>query len=223
MSLFFDIGACHGDASWAALQQGYTKIVGVEAAPKMFKQYSNNYRDYTHVVQPLNLAASDQDGKTISFYECVEPGLSTTNIDWLTEDISPYKGKQYEEVTATTVTIDTLAKIYGNPDLVKIDVEGAEPQVIKGIVRSRPKLLTFEWVDVYLNQAEDALDYLKTLGYTQLSPQFITHHLQVPGSWWSIEMRPQWIIDELKDAWTSGGWREANLRPTADAGMIWVR
>ena len=135
----------------------------------------------------------------------------------------PYNGKPYRETVATTITIDTLATIYGEPDLIKIDVEGAEWSVFNGMTK-KYGTVTFEWTDATINEHIKQLHYLRSLGYTEVAPQFIEHHLQKPDKWFKIGSLNlhAWLITN-GDLWESGYWKKSNLRPTADVGMMWVR
>jgi FkbM family methyltransferase len=218
--LLFDIGANRGDATVAGLEKGY-KVVAVEAAPKIYKELVKNFI-YNPNVIPIKFAVADMDYETIEFYEAEEDGLSTLNKEWLTNEVMPYAGKAFHTVKATTITVDTLAQIYGEPDLIKIDVEGAEWVVLKGI--SKPYSLTFEWTDITLDQHEKQLMYLKSLGYTEFGPQFIEHHLQQPKEWYKIgAWTLRQYIQHNAHNWVDGGWKESGLRPTSDVGMCWVR
>jgi FkbM family methyltransferase len=220
--LLFDIGANRGDAVIAGLGKGFTKIIAVEAASRVFAQLVANFI-YEEKVTPLKFAVSDSDNKTIKFFECAEDGLSTLNIDWLTKDGMPYKGKPYRECEVSTIKLDTLCEVYGKPDLIKIDVEGAEWDVLHGLTENHG-ILAFEWTDVTIGEHCAQLEYLESIGYSEVAPQFIVNHLDEPTEWFSIKgfHIDDWVIDH-KDAWTDGGWKVANLRPTADVGMIWVR
>ncbi len=223
--LLFDIGANRGDAVVAGLQRGFNKIIAVEAAPKVFAQLVANFI-YEPKVIPLKFAVSNVDDERITFFECVEDGLSTLNEDWLTDESLPYAGKEYRTIEVTTVTVDSLVELYGKPDLMKIDVEGAEWDVFYGI-SDNYGMLTFEWTDVTLDQHMEQLLYLQDIGYTEFAPQFITHHLEEPTVWFPLESEhidalPTWVEQQGK-LWTAGEWKVANLRPTADVGMIWVR
>jgi hypothetical protein len=132
----------------------------------------------------------------------------------------PYNGKVYRTVKATTITIDTLAKIYGEPDLIKIDVEGAEWFVFNGMTKKYGKL-AFEWTYETLDQHEEQLKYLKNIGYDSFAPQFIENHLEEPSNWYPIGSLTKWVNDNSKK-WIDGEWKKSNLRPTADVGMVWV-
>lgn len=222
--LLFDIGANRGDATLAGLQKGYD-VVAVEPAPKVFGELVKNFI-YNPRVTPLRYAVSDEDYKTVEFYECVEDGLSTTNLDWLTKEGLPYAGKAYRTVQATTITIDTLADKFGPPDLIKIDVEGAEWSVLKGMKRRYP-MLTMEWTLETLDEHESQLDYLFSLGYTECAPQYIVNHLEEPELWGELteDNARQLLIwhQSTSDEWIESEWQKAGLRPTADVGMLWVR
>jgi FkbM family methyltransferase len=223
--LLFDVGANRGDATLAGLEQGY-RVIALEAAPRVFSELVGNFI-YNPNVVPLRMAVSDKNGERLKFYEADEDGLSSLNQDWLTKDGMPYKGKPHREVEVNTITIDTLADTYGNPDLIKIDVEGAEWQVMKGMTRHYGGLLCFEWTFETMHQHEDQLDYLFTLGYREMAAQYIVKHLQEPDDWGNMQSDN---VNQLNawhqltsDEWIEGGWKVANLRPTADVGMLWVR
>jgi len=223
--IFFDIGANKGEATWAALfLKGFTNVIALEPAPKVFYQLVFNYKDDSRVI-PYRLAASSTTGDVVDFYECVEDGLSTLNEEWLTGDMYRYKGKEYEIIKATTVKLDDLIYEYGTPELIKIDVEGGEDLVFAGYTGKAPKLC-FEWT------LEDVPKHIKQLerlsmvnGYTEFALQYIEHHLDEPTEYRPITAArdlPKWI-EETAPAWENGGWKGAGLRSSADVGMIWVR
>jgi len=221
--ILFDIGANRGDATIAGLAKGY-KVLALEPAPRIFGQLVKNFI-YESGVIPLKMAVSDVDNSTVEFYEADEDGLSTLNKDWLTSETMPYAGKPYRTIKVNTITLDTLAATYGEPDLIKIDVEGAEWSVFKGMSK-KYGTVTFEWTDVTLDEHQKQLEYLASLGYTEVAPQFILQHLREPFDthWHPIEGfdLKAWV-KEAAPYWVGGAWKEAMLRPTADVGMVWVR
>ena len=141
MPLFFDIGANRGDATIVAVTLGYD-VIAVEPS-RIYAELVQNFI-YDPRVIPLKFAVSDKDNERVEFYEAQEDGLSTLNKDWLTSPNMPYNGKPFRTIHANTITIDTLAKIYGEPDLIKIDVEGAEWSVFRGMTR-KMGMIAFEW------------------------------------------------------------------------------
>lgn len=219
--LMFDIGANRGDAVVAGLNKGY-KVIALEPGPKIFSELVKNFI-YSENVVPLKFAVSEKDNESVEFYEAQEDGLSTLNKEWLTGDTMPYNGKPFRTVVSNTITIDTLASIYGNPDLIKIDVEGAEWVVFRGMTK-KYGTIAFEWTDVTLDEHSKQLKYLEKIGYTQVGPQYIEHHLQEPNEWFDISdfSMKKWIKKTSK-LWEDGGWKSSHLRPTSDVGMLWVK
>lgn len=219
--ILFDIGSNRGDATVAGLNLGY-KVIALEPAPRIYAELVKNFI-YNPNVIPLKFAVSNTNNEVIEFYEAQEDGLSTMNKDWLTSDTMPYKGKPFRTIQATTCTIDWLVEQYGRPDLIKIDVEGAEWLVFKGMTQRYGKL-AFEWTNVTLKEHQRQVEYLEVLGYTEIAPQFIEHHLQEPMAWYPIkDFDLQSWVQINSPKWESVGWKASNLRPTADVGMIWVR
>lgn len=220
--MLFDIGANRGDVVFAGTKNGFNKIVALEPAPRIYKELVSNFL-YDPRVIPLKLAVSDSIDQTIEFYEADEDGLSTINKDWLTSETMPYNGKPYRTIRANTITIDKLVEIYGEPDLIKIDVEGAEWSVFKGMTKYHG-MLSFEWTNETIKEHQDQLDYLKNIGYKEVGPQFIEHHLTEPKQWFAINdfSMLEWV-KENSLSWVNSDWKISSLRPTADVGMCWVR
>ena len=219
--LCFDIGANRGDFTLAALRKGYD-VIALEPAPKVFSQLVRNFI-YNPRVTPLRYAVSANDYAVVEFYEADEDGLSTLNEAWLTDETMPYAGKPYRTINATTITLDTLALKYGVPDLIKIDVEGAEWHVFKGL-SSKMGTIAFEWTLETMSEHQLQLEYLNHGGYTEVAPQYIEHHCQEPDTWYKLSTFDfaKWH-GQSKVYWEHSGWKASNLRPTADVGMLWVR
>lgn len=222
--LLFDIGANRGDATLAGLKQGY-KVIALEPAPRVYAELVKNFI-YNPDVTPLRLAIAGEDGGSLDFYEADEDGLSTLNKNWLTSPEMPYNGKPFRTIKVPTMTLDTLAELYGEPDLIKIDVEGAEWSVFLGMSKHHGKL-AFEWTQETLAEHDYQLEYLRSLGYKEYKFQFIEQHLKEPGGRWH-DITPGFVgLEKVRKShasyWESEGWKRAGLRPTADVGMLWVQ
>lgn len=220
--MIFDIGANRGDVVFLGMQKGFNKVVALEPAPKIYKELVSNFLYDTRVI-PLKLAVSNSIDKTIEFYEAEEDGLSTINKEWLTSDTMPYNGKPFRTIKANTITVDKLVEIYGEPDLIKIDVEGAEWSVFQGMTKYYG-MLTFEWTINTIEEHVKQIEYLKNIGYKEVGPQFIEHHLTDPKEWFAIDgfNMLEWVKQNSL-AWVNEDWKVSGLRPTADVGMCWVR
>lgn len=222
--LLFDIGANRGDATVAGLRLGY-KVIALEPAPRVFFELITNFIYEPNVV-PLRLAVSDSNNGRVEFYECVEDGLSTTEKAWLTDPKMPYNGKEFRTISVSTCTMDWLVDTYGMPDLTKIDVEGAEWSVLRGMTRYSGEL-ALEWTEETLDEHDKQLTYLHSIGYTEFQLQFIEHHLVRPEGKW-IKIKPsgnplKMLRSVRADDWQRQGWLKSGLRQTADVGMLWIR
>lgn len=220
--LLFDIGANRGDATIAGINLGY-KVIALEPAPRVFVELISNFI-YNPNVIPLRLAVGEKYGERLEFYECVEDGLSTLDKDWLTKPGMPYYGKEFRTISVNTCTVDWLVEKYGRPDLMKIDVEGAEWGVLRGMSENYGKL-ALEWTQETMDEHNEQLQYLASIGYTEYRLQFIEDHLLEPEDGWApitkkVELEK--IRQTKEEWWTSEGWKRSNLRPTADVGMLWV-
>ena len=223
--LLFDIGANRGDATVAGLNKGFDKIVAVEAAPRVFKELAGRFL-YTSGVVCIKAAVAETANQQVEFYEAEEDGLSTLYKEWLTSEEMPYNGKPYRTIKVTTTSIDQLVVDFGKPDLIKVDVEGAEWGVFAGMSWNYGPI-TFEWTINTLDEHGDQLTFFLSLGYKEFAPQFIVNHLEEPTEWFPLKpdmknVLHDWVVNNSED-WVNGGWKEAGLRPTADVGMLWVR
>lgn len=220
--LLFDIGANRGDATIAGVNLGY-KVIALEPAPRVFAELVKNFIYEPNVI-PLRLAVSDSNNERIEFYECVEDGLSTMEKAWLTDPSMPYNGKEFRTIYVNTCTMDWLVGQYGKPDLIKIDVEGAEWSVLRGMTKYSGKI-AMEWTQETMSEHNEQLKYLQSIGYSKFKLQFIEDHLLEPDEDWQvITSKPnlEKIRKSKEEWWTTDGWKRSGLRPTADVGMLWV-
>jgi FkbM family methyltransferase len=164
--LYFDVGANHGRWTQRNLQEG-ARIVAVEASPHTFAILQ---RAVGTKATLLNAAVCNSATPTVPFYHCTDDGLSTLNQEWLSHPRSRFANSQYSTVEVPTVTLDAMIAQYGVPDLLKIDVEGAEHIVIRSLTSKVP-LLCFEWAAEWRQENSECLDYLTSLGFTRFHVQ----------------------------------------------------
>lgn len=163
--LIFDIGANVG--AYAVANQSGNKIISVEAVPGTYQQLQNNINSYGNIIA-LNYAVSKTPFST-TFYSCPPCNvLSTLNKDWLSADNSRfgYMKNSIVPIQVPTITLDSLVSQYGIPDILKVDVEGAEEEVV-GTLTTKVPVLCFEWAAEWRESMYRTLDYVSSLGFSK--------------------------------------------------------
>ncbi len=178
--LIFDIGANQGQKTDIFLRLG-ARVVAVEPDPSNQRILRQNFLDYRLKRKPVTIvgkAVSDKSGKATFLVD--EPGSAknTLNQKWadsLRTDSRRFGKKlAFEESREVeTITLEELMRSYGTPYYVKIDVEGHELSVIKGM-RSAAPFLSFEVnLPEFRAEAEECvkmLDHIAPGGHFNQTP-----------------------------------------------------
>lgn len=132
---FIDVGGHYGYFTLLASHLVGTtgKVVSIEPAPHTYEILKRNCSQFSNI-ESYNLALSDKNGE-LSFYEF--PNLYS---EFNSIDVDQYQSeKWYEENQPTEIKVksvllsDFITTHDILPQLIKIDVEGAEYQVILGL------------------------------------------------------------------------------------------
>ena len=203
--LAFDIGANIG--MWTnANMNNYDTIITIEASPYTFEKLKKNTINNANNI--LNYAVCNNNEKDIVFYHADADTLSTINKQWLTDIKSRfYNYSHYKEITCKTITIDKLISIYGDPDLIKVDVEGGEYECILSLTK-KVKHLCFEWASETNDITFNCLDYLLTLGFNKFAIQTKDNYTFIPND------TEYYDVLYIKDVLSK-------TIPKKDWGMIW--
>ena len=157
--LVFDIGANEGNRVRPLLDLG-AKIVAVEPQKECCELLKYKYGNKINIIQKGVSSKVENRKLYISEYSI----LSTFSKDWV-EIIAPtrfnidYIGEELVEMT----TLDELQLKFGEPAFIKIDVEGFELEVLKGL-NNMVKMLSIEYtlpeLDDDLNKCLHRLYYI---------------------------------------------------------------
>ena len=162
--LCFDIGAHLGDRIRAWSRLG-ARVVALEPHPGLMRWLRRLYGGRENIVLHEQ-AVGAQLGRANLWISRMTPSVSTISHAWLktVQQNRRFAGVRWEEqVTVSVTTLDELIAHYGNPVFCKIDVEGGELDVLKGL-RQPIAGLSFEFIPVVIETAVESIDWLSKLG-----------------------------------------------------------
>lgn len=165
--LCFDIGACWGNMLYPMALLG-TKVIAVEPHEKGCNRINSTFstlQGINYVVE--NVAVSDQEGKA-EFLINPYAEISSLNTEWIRKVTQSKRfGENNEGWTekkiVQTTTLSSLIKKHGKPHFVKIDVEGHESRVLKGL-DVPVNAISFEYQIENIDGAMECMDILDKLG-----------------------------------------------------------
>lgn len=169
---FIDVGANQGEYSlWAARKVGdQGKVVAFEPMRQLFGQLEENIRlnkSFQKSITPVQLGLSDKKGEVILYAS--EDANEGTNTIYNTDKFSI----ELEKIQLDTLDEQLKAIKIKEVNFLKVDVEGAELQVLKGALNTlelyRPILLLEINKDACIAGGylpEDILGLLKPFNYS---------------------------------------------------------
>lgn len=162
--LCFDVGAHLGDRTDAFLRLG-ARVVAVEPNPRLLeflrRRYAGNQR-----VALVGAGLGAQAGRATLAISRRHPAVSSLSREWI-EHIAAapgFGGVRWDDAVEVPVTtLEALIAEFGVPGFCKIDVEGAEPEVLAGLERPLAAL-SFEFHAADPARSRACVDRLQALG-----------------------------------------------------------
>lgn len=155
--LCFDIGANEGNRVKPLLAVG-ARVVAVEPQESCYTKLQKEYGDKIIVV-PKGIDA--QEGEKDLYIASISV-FSSFSQEWIdsVKDGRFYERTWDKKVKVPMTTLDALIKEYGIPAFIKIDVEGFELQVLKGL--SEPiRYMSFEYT--VPEQTQNAIECIRKI------------------------------------------------------------
>jgi FkbM family methyltransferase len=153
--LFIDIGANLGFYCFI-LNRNFKKVIAVEPHPSNIEEIKKSMKAFRiENIECIQKAVSDHDGILPLFISKGDSGHALG--EWTRKD---------EHITVKTITLQTLLKNFNRVDLVKVDVEGAEWQVLEGSLPVIEKIKTWVIELHNLKRKTELENLLFSLDYT---------------------------------------------------------
>jgi len=159
--LCFDVGANKGNRTIIFLELG-AKVVAVEPQKECYEYLQNKFGSKIELVTK-GLGEKESTQQLYVSDSSLISSFSKSHVDMMQED--RFKGANWDKtVDIEMTTLDNLINQFGVPNFCKIDVEGYEYDVLKGL--SQPlKALSLEYIVPENTQVlVDCLTHLNKLG-----------------------------------------------------------
>jgi len=155
--IFIDIGAHIGKHTIYSAINGAKQVIAIEAAYSTFSILDYNVKlNNLHNVRIIHAACWDKAEQLKLYFDSDGIGSVMTQ-----------KSDTLESVD--TVTIDSLTTSLNRVDVIKIDVEGAETNVLKGsrntLNKFHPKIVFEAFTD---EQYDNVMDVIESFGYNAI-------------------------------------------------------
>jgi FkbM family methyltransferase len=160
--LVFDVGAHVGSRTRLFHGLG-CKVVALEPQP-LFHRFLA--KTLPNGVTLLRQAVAAEPGRMMLNVSSRHPTVSTLSSDWIgkVRGDAGFGGVDWDDrVEVTVTTLDQLIAAHGRPAFAKIDVEGMEAAILKGLSQPLP-LLAVEYLPAALDVAFACVDRLSHLG-----------------------------------------------------------
>jgi FkbM family methyltransferase len=144
--------------------------VGVEANLSLIYN-----KQSTEKMTLLHALVSSGENEYEDFY--IEPnqsGISTASTAFMknsrftkgSKNLNPNSARWSMKTQVQTLTLDKMIVSYGTPDMIKVDVEGYEYEVFKGLTKKQNKIC-FEWHEEEYDTLIKISKHLQNLGYNE--------------------------------------------------------
>lgn len=161
--LAFDVGAHVGDRTALLLRAG-ARVVAVEPHPALQEKLTRAFAGEPRVTLVAEAVGAEPGTAELRWPRDGMPLASMSN-QWIdrVRTSGRFGGDWSEHVTVPVTTLDALVERHGLPAFCKIDVEGYEEAVVRGLSHPIPTI-SIEFTPEHLDPTERSLLRLAELG-----------------------------------------------------------
>lgn len=159
--LVFDVGCNLGGKTEEYFRRG-AKVIGFEPQPACIQHLLNKFSNNKNVtIEPIGLDSY----RGIAFiYESDAHTISSMSLDFINtvkkERFAGYRWK--DKIQISVNTLDHMIEKHGTPSYIKIDVEGYELNVLKGLTQ-KIDVISIEFTPELCDNTIKCMDYLETI------------------------------------------------------------
>lgn len=150
--LVFDVGANLGNYAEALCAVGAT-VVAIEPDPRNLKVLRKRLKSEHVYIESCALGSSEGTGDLRIASDRVD--VSTFCERWVENQNVEWQGT----VRVRVRTLDSIANKYGIPKYVKVDAEGYDAEVLRGM-SFRPEIVSFEFLPEHMDVARECIRLL---------------------------------------------------------------
>lgn len=164
--LVFDVGANVGNKAAQFLARG-ARVVCFEPQPACVERLRSRFAGDNNVTI-VQKGLADQAG-TLNLSICDDDTLSTFSDQWKRGRHAANRWSR--SVQVDVITLDDAIAEHGRPRYCKIDVEGFEISVLRGLTQA-VDVLSFEFAKEFMENAATAVSYLSGIGMNEFTVAF---------------------------------------------------
>ena len=168
MSVAYYIGANTGKHC-ESFSKIYDKVIAIEPNPISYEKLVDRCKNLKNVIC-INKAVSNST-KSIDFFIPDNPlssEVATCSKSWVEGRFKKDFDEGYSKIEVDSITLKELFSTHGEPNLLKLDVEGYERTIIETLEKYYSRcMVIFEWSSELRTDAARCLQHLSKLGWSE--------------------------------------------------------
>ena len=200
----FDVGANVGNRVEAFLRI-QSRVVAVEPQPSCVAILQRRFGDNPNLTI-VSKALGSSPGTIRLNWSSDADVLASVSDSFVkyAENSERFKGVTWEKNCMVEVaTLDSLIDLYRMPDFIKLDVEGHEFEVLKGLSKA-PACLSFEFTPDFQDNVATCLSACGRIGMTQFNISY-GESMRLARTEWISEPEMVRVVEALRgDTWLFG-------------------